>query len=304
MQSLRYYITHVGPTLGSLMERVSYLFHNDERYLKLLFRLKIGTKLDFENPKRFNEKLQWLKLYNQNPEYTDMVDKHKVKNIISEQIGNRYIIPTIGIWNSADEIDWDQLPNQFVLKTTHGGGGTGVVICKDKKNFDKTTAIRKLKNSMKVSGYNRLKEWPYKNVKHRIIAEQYMEDSDNHQFTDYKFHCFNGQPKIVLVCRGRFSSTGGTKDFYDMGWQHLDIRRELNGNADSGFECPPEFTEMTHIAEQLSKGIPFVRIDLYLANHIVYFGEYTFFPASGLSRFYPDKWDFVMGDWLKLPDKN
>jgi len=302
MQSVHYYITHFVPTIGSILKRMPFLFHNDEKYLKLLFRLKLGQTLNLEHPRRFNEKMQWLKLYNHQPEYTDMVDKYKAKQIVEKLIGTQYVIPTIGVWSSSQNISWESLPQQFVLKTTHGGGGVGVVICKDKATFSVKNAILQLNRSMRISGSNGLKEWPYQNVQRRIIAEQYMEDADNHQLVDYKFHCFNGVPKVVLVCRDRYGESGAFKDFYDMEWNHLPISRELNGNAKESFEKPEEFSQMIQIAEKLSKGIPFVRIDLYLANHKIYFGEYTFFPASGLSPFYPDEWDFIMGDWLDLPN--
>lgn len=301
MQSLHYYLTHIRPTIGSIVKRVPYLFHNDEKYLKLLYYLKTGNKLDLHDPKRFNEKLQWLKLYNHVPSYTNLVDKYFVKNIVSEIIGKRYVIPTIGVWDSIEAIDWTVLPKQFVLKTTHGGGSVGVVVCKDKDSLNKSKAQRKLSVSMRVSGYEGLKEWPYKDVKRRIIAEQYIEDSENKQLIDFKFHCFNGIPKVVLVCKDRYMEHGATKDFFDMEWNHLEISRELNANAKSLMPEPAEFKEMIRIAEVLSKNIPFVRIDLYLANHNIYFGEYTFFPASGFSNFYPDKWDFIFGEWLELP---
>lgn len=301
MQSISYYFTHIRPTLGSLLTRFHFLFDNDEKYLRLLYRLKTGRKLDLEHPQRFNEKLQWLKLYNHQPEYTDMVDKYKAKEIVENLIGTQYVIPTLGVWNSSQDISWESLPQQFVLKTTHGGGGVGVVICKDKATFSVKNAIGQLNRSMRISGSNRLKEWPYQNMQRRIIAEQYLEDAGNHQLVDYKFHCFNGVPKVVLVCRDRYGKASASKDFYDMGWYHLPISRELNGNAKEDFEKPEEFSQMIQIAEKLSQGIPFVRIDLYLANHKIYFGEYTFFPASGLSIFYPDKWDFILGEWLKLP---
>ena len=301
MQAISYYLTHIGPTLGSMLERLPFLIHNEERYLKLLFRLKTGHSLDLNKPKRFNEKLQWLKLYNHQPEYTDMVDKYEAKKITEKRIGSKYIIPTLGVWDSVEEIGWDSLPQQFVLKTTHGGGGVGVVICKNKDCFDKVKAENRLSKSMKLSGYEGLKEWPYKNVHRRILAEQYMEDANNHQLIDFKFHCFNGVPKVVLVCQDRYSGKGTSKDFYDMDWNHLEISREMNGNAMAQMEKPGEFDEMVQIAKVLSNNMPFVRIDLYLANHKIYFGEYTFFPASGLSNFYPDKWDFVFGEWLKLP---
>ncbi len=301
MQSIAYYFKHIKPTIGSLLIRLHFLFHNEENYLKLLFWLKTGRKLNLEHPIRFNEKLQWLKLYNHQPEYTDMVDKHKAKQIVGKLLGEQYLIPTLGVWNSPQEICWESLPQQFVLKTTHGGGGVGVVVCKDKNMLNKKKAISQLSKSMRISGFERLKEWPYKDVQHRVLAEQYVEDVENHQLVDFKFHCFNGVPKVVLVCQNRYSGDGFSKDFYDMDWNHLQISRELNGNSKTLMQKPSEFEKMVKIAKTLSQNIPFVRIDLYLANHKIYFGEYTFFPASGLSNFYPDNWDYIFGEWLELP---
>ena len=301
MLPVTYYLTHIGATLGSLLQRVHFLFSDDVSYLKLLYWLKTGRKLNMDNPQRFNEKMQWLKLYNHQPEYTDMVDKYKAKQLVENLMGKQYIIPTLGVWNSPQDICWESLPQQFVLKTNHGGGGVGVVVCKDKTLLKKKKVLCQLTKSMRISGADGLKEWPYKNVQRRILAEQYVEDVDNQQLVDYKFHCFNGVPKLVLVCRDRYGNTGASKDFYDMEWNHLPISRELNGNAKGDFEKPAEFTRMIRMAEELSRGIPFVRIDLYLANHQIYFGEYTFFPASGLSKFCPDEWDFILGEWLELP---
>lgn len=286
---------------GSLLERLNFLIPNEEFYLRLLFRLKLGKHLNLSNPQSFNEKLQWLKLYYRKIEFTQMVDKYEVKNYVKNLLDEKYIIPTIGVWEKPEDIEWDNLPNQFVLKTTHGGGGVGVVVCKNKQEFDKTAAIAKLNRSLNISGYNYLKEWPYKHIHKRIIAEKYMEDLGMHQLVDYKFLCFNGEPKLVLVCKDRFESSGLTKDFYTPNWEQINLKRSTNGNSNSAIEKPLLLSEMLDVAKTLSKGLPFIRIDLYLVNQQIYFGEFTFFPASGLSAFEPDEWDAILGSWITLP---
>ena len=197
--------------LSIIMMKCNWLFPT-KLYLKWLFRLRMGYKLDLKNPKTFSEKLQWLKLYNRKPEYTQMVDKAAVKDYVAKILGKEYIIPTLGIWNKPEDIDFESLPNRFVLKTTHGGGSAGVVICKDKSTFDCKKAIRSLNKSMKQDISRELKEWPYKNVVHRIIAEEYVESRpDVDELPDYKVFCFNGKPKFCQVVTGieRHAFNGG-----------------------------------------------------------------------------------------------
>ena len=270
----------------------------DRIYLQLMFRLMLGEKLNLKNPKTFNEKLQWLKLYNRKPEYTTMVDKYAVKEYVAKKIGTEYIIPTLGVWNKADDIDWEKLPNQFVLKTTHGGGGCDVIICKDKSTFDREAAIKKLNNSLKSDIYRIYREWPYKDVPKRIIAEKYMTDLGK-DLDDYKIHTFNGVPKFILVCKDRFKGNM-IDDFYSPDWKLLDVRRPGHPNSHEPQDKPKELAEMLRLSEVLSKDIPFLRVDFYTSNNKVYFGELTFFPASGMSKFEPEKWDEIFGDWLNL----
>ena len=272
----------------------------DRLYLKWLFRLTMRRKLNLDNPQTFSEKLQWLKLYNRKPEYTQMVDKYGAKQYVSERIGEEYIIPTLGVWDSFDEIEFEKLPNQFVLKTTHGGGNTGVVICKDKNTFDKSSARKCLNASLKSSIYTRLREWPYKNVKPRIIAEQYISDDENNDLPDYKFFCFNGEPKLCQVIRNR--NTYETIDFYDDNWTHMPFVG-LNSFAPNGINSvlkPYLIEEMLDISKKISEGIPFVRIDLYFVKNKVFFGEITFFPASGIGSFRPEEWNKILGSWIRL----
>lgn len=273
----------------------------EQFYLKILYRLKMGKKLNLVSPKTMNEKLQWLKLNNRKPELTVMADKVRVKEYVAKIIGEEHIIPTLGVWNHFDEIPIDILPSQFVLKTNHSGGSTGVVICKNKEEINWKVVKRKLEKSLKRDISYTLGEWPYRNIKRKILAETYMGDD----IIDYKFYCFNGYADVVLMCLER--STGHPKFyFFDRDWRlrRLNIR---------GKEAPDDFTlpkpegmdEMFRIASVLSEGIPFVRVDLYYINDKVYFGEMTFYPDSGYDRNRLPEADNYFGDKIILPtDKN
>lgn len=268
---------------------------DDEMYLKLMYRAFMGQKLNLENPHTFNEKLQWLKLYDRKFEYSKLVDKYEVKKEIANIIGKEYIIPTLGIWDSFDDIDFDSLPNQFVLKCTHDSGG--LVICSDKNTLDKKAARLKITESLKRNYYYSGREWPYKDVPHRIIAEQYMADD----LRDYKLFCFDGVPRMTLVCSERFTEEGLKEDFYDEAWNHLDVRRPAHGNAVLPIQRPKQYELMRELAAKLSEKMPFARIDFYEIDEKVYFGEITFYPASGFEGFKPEEWDLKLGEWIKLP---
>ena len=286
--------------LASILKRVPFLFKDDELYLKLLFLFEMHYWPDLKHPKTFNEKLQWLKLHNRKPEFTTMVDKYAVKKYVADRIGEQYIIPTLGVWDSFDQIDFDSLPNQFVLKTTHGGGGLAVVICKDKKTFDKRRAKRILEKSLHSDIYMKYREWPYKDVPKRIIAEKYMVDESGTDLKDYKFFCFNGEPKYMLLVSGR---QAGKKrfDYFDLNWNHLPVHDVGCPGAERLPAKPDNFEEMIFIAKKLSKGMTHVRVDLYNINCKIFFGELTFFDGSGLSVYDPREWDFKFGQFLKLP---
>lgn len=302
MKSLGHYIKHPYEFLGGIIVKLNRLFPNDELYLKIIFRCFMGKRLDLKNPKTFSEKLQWLKLYNRKPEYTMMVDKYAVKEYVAEKIGKEYVIPTLGVWDSVEDIDWDSLPQQFVLKTTHAGGGNGVVICKDKTTFDKDKAISKLSNSMKNNPYYTLREWPYKNVQPRIIAEQYIEIEGQDDLPDYKFFCFNGEPKYCQVIAGRNDVM--TIDFYDKNWNHQPFHEPKDYPfSEQGHSKPTCFDEMWILATKLSNGLPFLRVDFYEVNNKIKFGELTFFPTSGVGGFDPKEWDYTFGSWIELPNK-
>lgn len=271
----------------------------DERYLKMKFKALVGYELNLDNPKTYNEKLQWLKLHDRNPLYTKLVDKYEVKEYVAEKIGFKYIIPTIGVWDSFDEIDFDLLPNQFVLKCTHDSGG--LVICKDKKKLDMDNTRKKINTSLRQNYYYVHREWPYKNVKPRIIAEEYMEDTVSGELRDYKFFCFGGIPKALFIASDRQDSTTDTKfDFFDMDFNHLDV---INGhpNAEKEIQKPIAFEEMKMLARKLSAGIPHVRVDFYEVDGRVFFGELTFAHWSGFVPFDPMEWDYTFGSWMELP---
>lgn len=289
---------------ASILMNLNFLFP-DKLYLTLLFRLKMGYWIDWKNPKTFSEKLQWLKLYDRKPEYTTMVDKYAVKEYVAKIIGEEYIIPTLGVWDKPEDIDWDSLPQTFVLKTTHGGGGSGVIICKDKATFNKADAIAKLKNSLNECIYKSLREWPYKNVKKKIIAEVFLEDSVtikiNTDLPDYKFYCFNGEPAYCQVIRDRRSKE--TIDFYDMEWNHMPFvgLTPIASNGLTPVARPAYLFKMLEISRGLSKEISFSRIDFYVIDNKIYFGEITFFPYSGIGEFSPKEWNKRLGSMLKLP---
>ena len=273
----------------------------------------MGTWIDWDNPKTFSEKIQWLKIYNRCPEYIKMVDKHAVKEFVADVIGKKYIIPTLGLWESAEEISWNSLPDQFVLKTTHGGGSCGVVICRDKNSLDIPNAVSKLTKSLKRDKiYATLREWPYKGVPPCIIAEQFISPSvlsQQSDLIDYKFFCFNGEPLYCQVIRDR--RTNETIDFYDMEWNHQEFvglnppvhltMSKMVRNGDIPVERPEKLDEMKDICQKLSKDIPFIRVDLYVVDNHVYFGELTFFPASGFGSFTPEIWQYKLGELIQIP---
>lgn len=271
---------------------------DDATFLKKLFECKMGKKLNLTNPQTFNEKLQWLKLHDRKPEYTMMVDKYAVKKYVADIIGEEYIIPTLGVWEHFDEINFENLPNQFVLKCTHDSGG--LVICKDKSKLDILSAKKKIERSLRRNYYWSGREWPYKNVKPRIIAEPYMEDKKTHELIDYKFMCFNGDIKCIFTCSERFSADGLKVTFFDKEWNVMPFERHYPASKNIP-KKPKKFNEMMMFAEKLSQNIPFVRADFYEINNKVLFGELTFFPGNGLEEFTPEEWDYKLGSWLKLP---
>lgn len=303
MLPLKEYIQKPSLVILSLITRLNFLFP-DKLYLKLLYRLKLGRKLDLKTPKRFTEKLQWLKLYDRKPLYTQLVDKVEVKKYVTDIIGSEYIIPTLGVWNSPNDIDWDRLPDRFILKTTHGGGGSGVVICGDKGQLDKKMTVDKLNKGMKQDNiYATLREWPYKDVPHRVIAEQLLDkDPQYDDVPDYKFYCFNGIPKVLLIATNRFKDHNF--NYYDMGFKKLNITSSAGRNAAIEFSKPSCFEEMKEIASKLSQGFAHIRVDLYYSNNKIYFGELTFYDSSGFDNLSSDRIDLEWGGWIELPNES
>lgn len=274
---------------------------SDKCYLKLYYRARLHKKLNLDNPQTYNEKLQWLKLYNRKPEYTIMVDKLAAKDYVASIIGDEFIIPTIAVYDSVDEIDFEKLPNQFVLKCTHDSGG--VVICKDKCSLDIEAAKQKLKKGLESRFDAYTREWPYRDVTPRILAEEYKVDESGVELKDYKWFCFDGQPKALFIATDRGNPTEDTKfDFFDMDFNLLPF---TNGHPHSKKEIkkPCGFETMKEIASLLSQNIPHVRVDLYDINGKIYFGELTFFHWSGFVPFDPEEWDYIFGSWIKLPQK-
>lgn len=282
-----------------ILDTLSSFIRNDALFLKIKYRLKMGVKLNLSEPFFFTEKLQWLKLYDHNPLYTTLVDKYEVKKYIAQIIGDKYVVPLLGVWSQFDDIDFDSLPNKFVLKTTHSGGSSGVVICKDKKTFNYEKARILLTKSLKHNIYWSTREWPYKSVSRRIIAEQYLENGDE-DLKDYKFYCFNGIPRVLLVASNRF--TLHNFNYFDMEFNDLPIVSRDGPRSVVPMEKPINFEEMVHIAKKLSTGIPHVRVDLYNVEGHVYFGELTLYDSSGYDDMSSEEWNETFGNWLVLPN--
>ena len=272
-----------------------------EKFLKWEYLYHKGEKLNLLTPTRYTEKLQWLKLYDHQEIYTTMVDKFSAKQYVADRIGSEYIITLLGVYDCASDIDFDVLPDKFVLKTTHDSGG--IVVCKDKKILDIPATRKKLDNSLSRNYYLHSREWPYKHVKPRIIAEAYMEDSRCGELRDYKFFTFGGVPKVLYIAQGRGKGEPTVADFFDMEFNHLPFTID-HDMADVPPEKPENFELMKELAAKLSEGTPQLRVDFYEVDGKVYFGEMTFFHCSGWERFHPEEWDRIFGDWVVLPEKN
>lgn len=275
-------------------------FLSDTTYLKMMYRVNMGQSLNLDSPQTFNEKLQWLKIHDRNPLYTSLVDKYEVKQYVADRIGEKYIIPTLGVWSHFDDIDFSALPNRFVLKCTHDSGG--IVICKDKEKLNKKVAKNLLEKCLKRNYYWYGREWPYKNVKPRIIAEKFLTDDVNADLKDYKLMCFSGHVKATFVCSNRFSDTGLCVTFFDKHWNRLPFERHYPNDKRKIYK-PGSYDKMIQLAEILSENIPFVRVDFYEVKGIPYFGELTFYPGNGMEEFTPQKWDKILGDMIILPNK-
>ncbi|MBR3739246.1 MAG: glycosyl transferase [Clostridia bacterium] len=274
---------------------------SDEKFIRKKYRLRLGADVDIQHPKTFNEKLQWLKLYDRKPIYSTIVDKYAVKDYVSSIIGKDYIVPTFGVWDRFEDIDFESLPNQFVLKCTHDSGG--LVIVKDKSKMDIREAGKIINKSLKRNYYHIGREWPYKNVKPRIIAEKYMEDSSTGELRDYKFFCFNGEAKCFKVDFDRF--TEHRANYYSIDKKLMKLGEKVcPPDFDRDIRLPASIDQMKILAEKLAASIPFVRVDFYDVDGKIYFGELTFFPDSGFGKFIFEGNTELLGSWIKLPDRD
>lgn len=290
-------IHHPNLIIVNLGKRHLLNWISDEHYLRLLYWLTFKRKLDLNNPRTFNEKLQWLKLHDRQPEYIAMVDKYEAKKYVADKIGGEYIIPTLGIWNKFDDIDFDKLPDQFVLKCTHDSGG--LVIVKDKNKLNKALAKKKIERCLKRNFYWYGREWPYKNVRPRIIAEKYMTDESGFELKDYKIFNFSGEPKLIHVDYDRFIEH--KRNLYTTDWKYIEGSIEFPNDSNHQIERPKQLKKMLDLAHTLSAGIPHVRTDFYCIDDKIFFGELTFFHGSGFENFTPESLGNEMGKWIKLP---
>ncbi|MDR3001209.1 MAG: hypothetical protein LBU89_08095 [Fibromonadaceae bacterium] len=284
---------HILIALGA---RSFFSWMSDSLFLKMIFKAHLGYSLDLKNPKTFNEKIQWLKLYGNLEKYANLVDKYEVRKYIAETIGEEYLIPLLGVWDRFEDIDFGKLPEQFVLKCTHDSGS--VVICKNKAAFDVKAAQSKLNKHLEQNFYHLLREPQYKNIKPRIIAEKYMVDESGTELKDYKIFCFDGQPKIIQVDFDRF--TNHKRNLYDVEWNFLNFEIHYPSDKIKQISKPQKFDEMLDLAKKLSAAIPHVRVDFYSICGKIYFGELTFTHGSGYENFEPEEFGFEMGSWIEL----
>lgn len=286
---------YISATNRGLTDSIS-----DEQHIRNVWRVLKGGELNLDNPSTYCEKLQWLKLHDRNPMYTQMVDKVAMKDWVSERVGSEHVVPLLGVWDTFGEIDRESLPEQFVIKTTHDS--SGLAVCKDKSAFNWLAAEKKVGRSLSRSYYKQWREWPYKNVRPRVFAENLLVEKggravDGDALTDYKFFCFNGEPKLMYVSKD--TSADPRTDFFDMEYKHLPFRM-ADPNADEVPPRPAAFEEMKELASVLSAGIPHVRVDFYCVMGQVYVGELTFYHNAGFSQIDPEEWDRKIGEWIDL----
>ncbi|MBR4727360.1 MAG: glycosyl transferase [Clostridia bacterium] len=273
----------------------------DKAFQKWDYKIHTGRKLNLRHPVTFQDKLQWLKYYYRKPEFTQMVDKYGARSFVADKIGEEYLVPLYGVFDSWDEIDFSALPDQFVIKCTHDSGS--YVICTDKTKLDVQKAKAKIETGLARKQFYLSREWPYKNVKPRIIIEQYLEDKQTHDLVDYKFFCFDGKVKLLESNTERRSETGTKTDFYSPEFEYLQMREAGYPNSDRIQSKPERFEEMIKLAEILSEGIPFLRVDFNYANNQIYFGELTFFHCGGRMLLEPDEYNYKLGEMIHLPEK-
>lgn len=295
MRNVKEYLNSPRLLAISLLMRFGFWIP-DSIYLRMMYYLKTGESLHLKHTVTFNEKLQWLKLYNRKPEYTKMVDKVAVKEYVAKVIGEEFVIPTLGVWNSLEDIDFDKLPKQFVLKCNHDSGG--IIVCKDKDNFDRETAQKKIRKLLKRNYYYLEREWPYKNVSPLVFAEKFMVDESGAELKDYKIFCFNGKPYIIQVDFDRF--VNHRRNIYFTDWSLTPFEYGYPTDQNIKIPRPVCLDEMLDLAGKLSKDIPFIRVDFYVIYNKIYFGELTFYPEAGIGKFNPDIWNTRLGELLKI----
>ena len=290
------YFKHPSMIEEWLLINKPFLFKDDYTFLKRKWKYMNGVELNIDNPSTFNEKLNWLKIYNRNPQITLMADKYEVKKYVGSIIGDEYVVPCYGVWNNFDEIDFGTLPNQFVIKATHDSSGACVV--KDKANFDREAARNKYEKILRRNWFWPYREWAYKDIKPRIIVDRYLDDHSGHELTDYKFWCFNGAPKVMYI------TNKGKKiqeNFYDMNFMPLDINHGYSRHEPE-YKKPQNFELMMSLCLKLLDGIniPFVRVDFFDVHNHIYFGEFTFYDWAGFKPFPSYEWDVMLGSWIDL----
>ncbi len=298
---IRDLITDPGTRLYFLASHGFYHSVSDEKYLRRLWKYKMDYELNLDDPRTFCEKMQWLKIHDHNPRYTKLADKYEVKQIVSDIIGPEHVIPLLGVWDSFDDIDFDSLPDQFVLKATHDSGG--FVVCRDKSTFDIAAARKKMNKSLKRNFYWGGREWQYKDIPPRIIAEKYIDSLGKRDSVEYKVTCMNGEVKFTTVCTGiaHAAFSDRTNDSYDRELNHMPWYAFYK-NSEKPIVLPDQIHEIMKYAEILAKDIPYVRVDFYLVDGTVYFGEMTFYTWDGFLVFDPPEWDLKLGDMLEIPD--
>lgn len=298
LAGLKHYLSKRGGWIDFLISRHLLDWVSDETFLKIKFRQSLGKPLNLAHPQTYNEKIQWLKLHDRDPLYTKLVDKYEVRSFIADRLGSAYSVPLVGgPWNSPEEIDFDALPDQFVLKCTHDSGG--LIICRDKSALDRDQIRRKLSTSLARNYFWSKREWPYKDVPPRIIAERYMQDGDTKNLNVYKILNFGGTPRIIQTIQND-KTKAETIDYFDTDWNLLDLRQGFP-NSEVPLPRPKTLPDMLRAAAILSAGFPTLRTDFYEINGRVFFSEITFYTDSGLCPFEPPSWDLLLGTWTRLP---
>lgn len=282
-----------------LASRGKYDSMDDEEYLKRKYKSIFDMELDLENPVTYNQKIQWLKLYYRRPDYTQYVDKYEVRSFVSKTIGEEYLVPLLGVWNSPKDIEFEKLPSKFVLKCNHNSG-LGMYICKNKDEIDVEQVVLGLEKGLKQDYYLTGREWPYKNVKRKVIAEKFLVDESGIDLKDYKLYCFDGKVKLIMINSDRNSQSKTKADYFDENFNHISMTWGYEQSLNPPRK-PAHFEKMKTLAEKLSEGMPHVRVDFYVADDRVYFGEMTFFDGSGFDAFGEKKYANMLGEWIKLP---